>query len=163
MEKIVFDDVYFMRKALLEAEKAFDLGEIPVGAIIVADNQIIAKAHNRTEQLHDVTAHAEIQAITSASEFLGGKFLTNCTMYVTLEPCLMCAGALYWSRIGRVVFGATDPKRGFQALQVGLHPKTQITSGVLTDECQQILQDFFQKRRWFSWIKRHISYRRIFV
>lgn len=147
MQKIVFDDVYFMRKALLEAEKAFDLGEIPVGAIIVADNQIIAKSHNRTEQLHDVTAHAEIQAITSASEYLGGKFLTNCTMYVTLEPCLMCAGALYWSRIGRVVFGATDPKRGFQALQVELHPKTQITLGVLADECQQILQDFFQKRR----------------
>ncbi len=144
---IAFSDEYFMRKALLEAEKAFEMGEVPVGAIITIDNVIIAKAHNLTEHLNDVTAHAEIQAITSAAEYLGGKFLPDCTLYVTLEPCMMCAGALYWSRIGKVVFATTDPKRGFQALNINLHPKTKIISGVLQTECQNLLNLFFEQKR----------------
>lgn len=143
----VFSDEYFMRKALLEAEKALDKGEIPVGAIVVVNNQIIAKAHNLTERLHDVTAHAEMQAITAASEYLQGKYLSDCTMYITLEPCSMCAGALYWSRIHRVVVGALDPKRGFQAMGGVLHPKTQFVSGVLEEECQAILHSFFASKR----------------
>lgn len=144
---MILNDEYFMKKALIEAQKAFDMGEIPVGAIVVANGIIIAKAHNLTERLHDVTAHAEIQAITSASQYLGGKFLNQCTMYITLEPCLMCAGALYWSRIARVVFGASDPKRGYQKLDINLHPKTHITSGILKNECQDILNLFFEKKR----------------
>ncbi|GIZ16001.1 nucleoside deaminase [Capnocytophaga catalasegens] len=143
----VFSDEYFMQKALLEAEKALAKGEIPVGAVIVVDNQIIAKAYNLTEHLQDVTAHAEIQAITAASEYLGGKYLTNCTIYVTLEPCSMCAGALYWSRIQRVVIGASDPKRGFRTIGGILHPKTQFISGILEEECETILHSFFTSKR----------------
>lgn len=144
---MLLNDEYFMKKALLEAEKAFEMEEIPVGAVVVIDGVIIAKAHNLTERLHDVTAHAEIQAITAASEYLGGKFLDKCTMYITLEPCVMCAGALYWSRIGKVVFGASDLKRGFQKMNLSLHPKTKIIQGVLKEPCQSILNDFFEKKR----------------
>ncbi|CEN42806.1 nucleoside deaminase [Capnocytophaga canis] len=141
------DDFYFMRRALEQAEKAFDKNEIPVGAIITIQGQIIAQAHNLTELLTDVTAHAEMQAITMASNYLGGKYLKDCTLYVTLEPCTMCAGALYWSQISKVVFGASDPKRGFQTTGVKLHPKTQIIGGVLADESSKLLVDFFEKRR----------------
>ena len=140
-------DEYFMQKALQEAEKAFEAGEIPVGAIITVNDKIIAKAHNLTELLHDVTAHAEIQAITSASEYLGGKYLKDCTLYVTLEPCVMCAGALYWSQIGKVVYGATDSKRGYHLFGNLLHPKTQVVQGVLEEPCSQIVKDFFLQRR----------------
>lgn len=143
----MFDDTYFMKIAIKEAEKAFDKGEIPIGAIVVTNNMIIAKAHNLTEQLKDVTAHAEIQAITSASSYLGGKYLKECTMYITLEPCAMCAGALYWSQIGKVVFGAYDKQRGFQNFVGKLHPKTEIISGVLENECSLLLQNFFSQIR----------------
>lgn len=143
----LFTDEYFMKKAFAEAQKALEKGEIPVGAVVVMNNLIIAKTHNLTEQLNDVTAHAEIQAITAASEYLGGKFLTDCTLYVTLEPCLMCAGALYWSRVSRVVFAAPDPKRGFLSQNVKLHPKTTLTSGVLQQECERLLNEFFTSKR----------------
>ncbi len=143
----MFDDTYFMKIAIKEAEKSFDKGEIPIGAIVVTNNMIIAKAHNLTEQLKDVTAHAEIQAITSASSYLGGKYLKECTMYITLEPCAMCAGALYWSQIGKVVFGAHDKQRGFQNFGGKLHPKTEIISGVLENECSLLLQNFFSQIR----------------
>lgn len=142
-------DEYFMRKALNEAEIAFEKGEIPVGAIIVSNGSIIAKAHNLTETLNDVTAHAEMQAITSAANFLGGKYLHNCTLYVTLEPCIMCAGALYWSQIERVVFGAYDTKRGFLTIEDNtiLHPKTTIVKGILENECGRLLNTFFNRLR----------------
>ena len=140
-------DEYFMQKALQEAEKAFEAGEIPVGAIITVNEKIIAKAHNLTELLHDVTAHAEIQAITSASEYLGGKYLKDCTLYVTLEPCVMCAGALYWSQIGRVVYGASDAKRGYHLHGELLHPRTEVVKGVLQDECSQLVKAFFDQKR----------------
>lgn len=140
-------DEYFMQKALQEAEKAFEAGEIPVGAIITVKDKIIAKAHNLTELLHDVTAHAEIQAITSASEYLGGKYLKDCTLYVTLEPCVMCAGALYWSQIGRVVYGASDTKRGYHLHWELLHPRTEVVKGVLQDECSQLVKAFFDQKR----------------
>ncbi len=143
----LFDDEYFMRRALQEAEQAYDAGEIPVGAVIVIDNQIIARAHNLTERLTDVTAHAEMQAITMASSYLGGKYLKNCTLYVTLEPCAMCAGALYWSQIARVVYGASDLQRGFTAMGGRLHPKTEIKGGVLETECAELLKIFFQGKR----------------
>ncbi len=143
----LFDDEYFMRRALQEAEQACDAGEIPVGAVIVIDNQIIARAHNLTERLTDVTAHAEMQAITIASSYLGGKYLKNCTLYVTLEPCAMCAGALYWSQIARVVYGASDLQRGFTAMGGRLHPKTEIKGGVLETECAELLKIFFQGKR----------------
>ncbi len=143
----LFDDEYFMRRALQEAEQACDAGEIPVGAVIVIDNQIIARAHNLTERLTDVTAHAEMQAITMASSYLGGKYLKNCTLYVTLEPCAMCAGALYWSQIARVVYGASDLQRGFTAMGGRLHPKTEIKGGVLETECAELLKIFFQGKR----------------
>ena len=142
-----FDDTYFMRNAIQEAEKAFDLGEIPVGAVIAADNQIIARAHNLTERLHDVTAHAEMQAITAAANFLGGKYLVNCTLYVTLEPCQMCAGALFWSQISRVVFAAEDPVRGFRKMGTQLHPKTKVENGIMTQEASTLLKRFFIERR----------------
>jgi len=142
-----FDDVYFMKKALQEAEIAFDKGEVPVGAVIVIENRIIARAHNLTEQLIDVTAHAEMQAITSASNFLGGKYLHNCTLYVTLEPCQMCTGALYWSQISRIVYGAADEERGCTALNAILHPKTVMVGGVLADESSQLLKRFFIEKR----------------
>ncbi|MCB0445756.1 MAG: nucleoside deaminase [Gelidibacter sp.] len=142
-----FDAVYFMKKALQEAEIAFEKGEIPVGALIVIDNRIIARTHNLTELLTDVTAHAEMQAITAASNFLGGKYLHNCTLYVTLEPCQMCAGALYWSQISKIVYGATDEERGCTALKTKLHPKTEIVGGVLAEEASQLLKRFFIEKR----------------
>ncbi len=142
-----FDDIYFMRKALQEAELAFEKGEIPVGAIIVVKDRIIARTHNLTELLNDVTAHAEMQAITSAANFLGGKYLTNCTLYVTLEPCQMCAGALYWSQIAKIVYAASDEQRGFKTLGTKLHPKTEVVSGVLAEEASALMKRFFIERR----------------
>lgn len=142
-----FDAVYFMKKALQEAEIAFDKGEIPVGAVIVVDNKIIARAHNLTELLTDVTAHAEMQAITAASNFLGGKYLKDCTLYVTLEPCQMCAGALYWSQISKIVYGARDLERGCIHLNTKLHPKTVIEGGVLEVEASALLKRFFIEKR----------------
>jgi tRNA(adenine34) deaminase len=142
-----FDDNYFMKRALEEAHIAFDKGEVPVGAVIVVDDRIIARAHNLTEQLTDVTAHAEMQAITAASNFLGGKYLNQCTLYVTLEPCVMCSGALYWSQLKKIVYGASDPKRGGLALGVNLHPKTEIVSGVMKDEASELLKSFFSQKR----------------
>ncbi|NNE76574.1 MAG: nucleoside deaminase [Pricia sp.] len=142
-----FDDTYFMKKALQEAEAAFDKKEVPIGAVIVVENRIIARAHNLTEQLTDVTAHAEMQAITAASNFLGGKYLQNCTLYVTLEPCQMCAGALYWSQISKIVYAATDPQRGFMAMGAQLHPKTKILGGIMENEASVLLKRFFIQRR----------------
>ena len=143
----IFDDDYFMRKALQEAEVAFDKGEVPVGAVIVVDNRIIARAHNLTELLTDVTAHAEMQAITAAANFLGGKYLHKCSLYVTLEPCQMCAGALFWSQISTIVYGAKDAQRGCGAMGTKLHPKTMIRGGVLADEASQLLKRFFSEKR----------------
>ncbi|MCF8713774.1 nucleoside deaminase [Joostella atrarenae] len=142
-----FDDSYFMKKALQEAEIAYEKGEIPVGAIVVVENRIIARAHNLTETLTDVTAHAEMQAITAASNFLGGKYLSGCTLYVTLEPCQMCAGALYWSQISKIVYGATDEQRGYNAMQTKLHPKTQVVSGILEQEAANLMKRFFIEKR----------------
>ena len=143
----IFTDEYFMKKALQEAEIAFEKDEIPVGAVIVVNNTIIARTHNLTELLHDVTAHAEMQAITSAANFLGGKYLKGCTLYVTLEPCQMCAGALYWSQISKIVFGATDEKRGYITMETQIHPKTEVVSGILERECAELMTSFFQKKR----------------
>jgi tRNA(adenine34) deaminase len=144
----LYSDEYFMNEAFKEAKKAFDLDEVPVGAIIVAENKIIARGHNLTEQLNDVTAHAEMQAITSATNFIGGKYLNNCTLYVTLEPCIMCAGALHWSHITKIVYGARDDKKGYSKIsEPVLHPKTIVIKGVLEDECSKILKEFFQKKR----------------
>ena len=131
-----FDDTYFMKKALQEAELAFNKKEVPVGAVIVMNDKIIARAHNLTETLNDVTAHAEMQAFTAAADFLGGKYLKDCILYVTLEPCQMCAGASYWTQIGKIVYGASEPQRGFVNLQTTLHPKTKVVSGILEDECE---------------------------
>ncbi|WP_157208677.1 nucleoside deaminase [Mariniflexile maritimum] len=142
-----FDDAYFMKKALQEAEIAFEKGEIPVGAVIVIDNKVIARGHNLTETLTDVTAHAEMQAITAASNFLGGKYLKNCTLYVTLEPCQMCAGALYWSQISNIVYGATDLERGCMHLKTKLHPKTLIKGGIMEAEASELLKRFFIEKR----------------
>ncbi|MBM6499569.1 MAG: nucleoside deaminase [Flavobacterium sp.] len=142
-----FTDEYFMKKALQEAEIAFEQGEIPVGAIIVIDNKVIARSHNLTEMLNDVTAHAEMQAITSAANYIGGKYLKGCTLYVTLEPCQMCAGALYWSQISKIVFGARDEQRGFMTLGTQLHPKTEVKFGVLAKESSELMIRFFTKRR----------------
>lgn len=136
-----------MKKALQEAEMAFERDEIPVGAVVVVNNQVIARSHNLTELLNDVTAHAEMQAITSAANFLGGKYLSDCTLYVTLEPCQMCAGALYWSQISRIVFGASDAKRGYRTLGTQLHPKTEVKFGVLENECAVLIKNFFLKKR----------------
>ena len=143
----IFTDAYFMKKALQEAEMAFEKGEIPVGAVIVVDNKVIARSHNLTELLNDVTAHAEMQSITAAANFLGGKYLKNCTLYVTLEPCQMCAGALYWSQISKVVFGARDEQRGFLTLGTQLHPKTQVIQGVMANECADLMKRFFASKR----------------
>jgi tRNA(adenine34) deaminase len=141
-------DQYFMQMAYQQAEIAFEEGEVPVGAVIVSNNKVIAKAYNQTEKLKDVTAHAEILAITSASQYLGAKYLQDCTLYVTLEPCIMCAGALYWSQIGKIIFAAQDPKKGFTKVSpMQTHPKTQIRRGILEDECQELLQKFFKKLR----------------
>jgi tRNA(adenine34) deaminase len=142
-----FNDTYFMKKALQEAEMAFDKGEIPVGALIVINNTIIARSHNLTELLHDVTAHAEMQAITAAANFLGGKYLKDCTLYVTLEPCQMCAGALYWSQISKIVYGASDEQRGFVTMGTQLHPKTEVVSGILAEEAAELMKRFFAERR----------------
>ena len=142
-----FTDEYFMKKALQEAEMAFEKDEIPVGAIIVIDNKVIARSHNLTELLNDVTAHAEMQSITAAANFLGGKYLKDCTLYVTLEPCQMCAGALYWSQITKIVFGASDEHRGFMKMGTQLHPKTVVVSGVMANEASELMKRFFSARR----------------
>ncbi len=143
----IFTDEYFMKKALQEAELAFEKGEIPVGAIVVIDNKIIARSHNLTELLNDVTAHAEMQSITAAANFLGGKYLIGCTLYVTLEPCQMCAGALYWSQISKIVFGASDEHRGFEKMGTQLHPKTTVVRGILANEASELMKRFFAERR----------------
>ncbi len=142
------DDLRYMQMALVEAQRAYDKGEIPVGCIIVADNQVVGRGHNLTETLQDVTAHAEIQAITAAATTLGGKYLTQCTLYVTLEPCVTCAGAIGWAQIRRVVYGADDEKRGFTRLAPqALHPKCTISTGVMEQECKQLVQTFFRSKR----------------
>ena len=142
-----YDHTYFMKMALLEAQDAYDKGEIPIGAVIVTNNQIIARGHNLTETLNDVTAHAEMQTITAASNYLGGKYLLDCTIYVTLEPCQMCAGALYWSQISNIVYGARDEQRGFINLKTMLHPKTKIQGGVMHEEASLLLKHFFEEKR----------------
>ncbi|RPG71125.1 MAG: nucleoside deaminase [Flavobacteriaceae bacterium TMED120] len=146
MEQL-FDDQYYMKQALAEAKIAYKKKEVPVGAVVVIQQKVIARAHNLTEQLHDVTAHAEMQAITSAANFLNGKYLKGCTLYVTMEPCVMCAGALYWSQLERIVFGAADPHRGFRSAEVALHPKTAYTEGVLGAESSSLIQQFFAEKR----------------
>ena len=146
----IFDnpDEYFMQQALREARQAAAEGEIPVGAVVVSDGRILARAHNNTERLGDVTAHAELLAVTAASGALGAKYLTGCTLYVTLEPCPMCAGALAWSQISRIVYGASDPKRGFERIDRQLlHPRTEVTAGLLADECASLVKEFFKERR----------------
>jgi tRNA(adenine34) deaminase len=141
-------DIYFMRQALQEAQKAGERDEVPIGAVVVCQGRIIARGHNLTETLTDVTAHAEMQAITAAANFLGGKYLIDCTLYVTVEPCVMCAGALGWSQISRIVYGAADEKRGFARFAPqALHPKTEVLSGVLEEECSKLVKDFFKKKR----------------
>ena len=148
MEINPFSDEYFMKEALKEALKAVLADEVPVGAVIVCENQIVARAHNYTERLNDVTAHAEMQAFTSAADYLGGKYLNECTLYVTLEPCHMCAGASYWTQLKKIVYGTSDEKRGFSNLKENiLHPKTEIVKGTLEEECSKILKEFFQKKR----------------
>jgi len=143
-----FSHEYFMNMALREAETAFEKGEIPVGAVVVLDNKIIARAHNLTETLNDVTAHAEMQALTSAFHYLGAKYLNDCVLYVTLEPCVMCAGALYWAQIGKIAYGAPDTKRGYSLVNAPLlHPKTEVIKGVLENECSALLKQFFAKLR----------------
>ncbi len=150
-ETQIQQDERFMTAALQEARIAYEAGEVPIGAVITVNGRIIARAHNLTETLNDVTAHAEMQAITSAANNLGGKYLPECTIYVTVEPCPMCAGALGWSQIGRIVYGADDPKRGFRSLygeaRSPLHPKTKVESGILADECRAIIQNFFRNLR----------------
>ena len=142
------DDNFYMRQALEEAQEAFRADEIPVGAVIVCRDRIIARAHNLTERLTDVTAHAEMQAITAAASHLGGKYPTDCTLYVTVEPCVMCAGALGWSQIGRVVYGAADPKRGYRTFAPdALHPRTEVTAGTLEEECGALMKEFFKRKR----------------
>ncbi|REH00085.1 nucleoside deaminase [Flavobacterium aquicola] len=143
----IFTDEYFMKKALQEAEMAFEKGEIPVGAVVVVNNIVIARSHNLTELLNDVTAHAEMQAITASANYLGGKYLKDCTLYVTVEPCQMCAGALYWSQITKVVYGATDEHRGYVKMGTKLHPKTVVVSGVMADEASELMKRFFAERR----------------
>lgn len=144
----MLDDNYFMRQALMEAHKAFEQNEVPVGAVVVSGQRIIARAHNLTEMLNDVTAHAEMQAITAAANVLGGKYLTDCTLYVTVEPCPMCAGALRWAQLSRLVYGAADEKGGFTRLFAELlHPKTTLTSGVMAEECGELMKQFFAGKR----------------
>ena len=143
----LFDDTYFMKRALQEAEIALNKNEVPIGAVIVMNNQIIARAHNLIETLNDVTAHAEMQAFTAAADYLGGKYLKECTLYVTLEPCQMCAGASYWTQLGRIVYGASEDKRGFIAMKTTLHPKTVVVGGVLEEECSKLLKRFFIEKR----------------
>lgn len=143
----LFDDKYFMKKALQEAEIAFLKGEVPVGAVIVANDKIISRAHNLTQTLNDVTAHAEMQAYTAAADYLGGKYLRDCKLYVTLEPCQMCAGATYWAQIGKIIYGAFDPKRGFQQNGTKLHPRTEVIGGILEKECAELITRFFVQKR----------------
>ena len=143
----MFTDDYFMKMAFQEAQLALERDEVPIGCVIVSNNSVIAKSHNLTETLNDVTAHAEMQAITSGANYLGGKYLQNCTMYVTLEPCVMCAGALNWSQITKVVIGARDEQRGFINKGLSLHPKTEVVTGIMENECSQIVKDFFQNKR----------------
>ena len=143
----LYDDKYYMERAIDEAKIALEKGEVPVGAVIVSNQKIIARSHNLTETLNDVTAHAEMQAITSAANYIGGKYLKDCTLYVTLEPCQMCAGALYWSQISKVVIGASDSHRGFRAMKTKLHPKTKIIDGVLSSESKVLIDEFFEKKR----------------
>jgi tRNA(adenine34) deaminase len=148
MELSIFSDESFMKEALKEAQKAFDADEVPIGAVIVADNRIIARGHNLMEHLNDATAHAEMQAFTSAANYIGGKYLNECTLFVTIEPCLMCAGASYWTQLKRIVFGAYDDKRGFLRMkQPVLHPKTIFKGGVLEKECAELMIQFFEKKR----------------
>lgn len=148
MNEFSLDDNYFMREALKEAKNAFQGGEIPIGAVVVCNERVIARAHNLTELLNDVTAHAEMQAITAASNFLGSKYLNDCTLYVTVEPCVMCAGAIFWAQLQRVVYGAMDEKRGYSTTGVSLfHPKTTLTAGILEDECSQLIKSFFSGKR----------------
>lgn len=148
MDEIIFSDEYFMKQAYAEALQAFEADEIPVGALVVCKNRIIARAHNHTERLNDVTAHAEMMAITAAAEYLGGKYLNECTLYVTLEPCVMCAGALSWAQLGRLVYGAGDEKRGFSRCTPSLlHPRTQVVDGVLEDSCRDLILSFFTRKR----------------
>src|SRR5690554_3100268 len=142
-----YDDTYFMKLALQEADEAYRKGEVPIGAVVVIDNKVIARAHNLTETLNDVTAHAEMQAITSAANYLGGKYLKECTLFVTIEPCQMCAGALYWSQIKRIVYGARDEQRGCINMGTTLHPKTNLVGGVLADEASTLIQSFFENKR----------------
>ncbi|MDH3322373.1 MAG: nucleoside deaminase [Flavobacteriaceae bacterium] len=142
-----FNHEYFMRKALQEAELAYEKGEVPIGAVVVINDKIIARAHNLTETLNDVTAHAEMQAFTAAADFLGGKYLKNCTLYVTLEPCQMCAGASYWTQIDQVVFGASDLQRGYRKNHTTLHPKTKVIHGILEGECSNLIKKFFIEKR----------------
>jgi len=143
-----FSDESFMKEALKEAQKAYDAGEVPIGAVIVCENRIIARAHNYTERLNDVTAHAEMQAFTAAANYLGCKYLAECTLYVTIEPCVMCAGASYWTQIGKIIYGAKDEKRGYSKYAINiLHPSCEIKGGVLGDECASILKKFFRKKR----------------
>jgi len=145
---MILNDEFFMKEAIKEARKALMRDEVPIGAVIVSEGQIIAKAHNLTESLNDVTAHAEMQAFTAAENYLGAKYLKNCTLYVTLEPCPMCAGASYWSQISRIVYGADDPKHGFLSKKLHLlHPKTKLTAGVMENECSNLLIDFFKQKR----------------
>ncbi len=144
----LFSHEYFMKQALIEARKSFEKGEIPVGAIVTANNTIIARAHNLTEMLNDVTAHAEMQVITAAANTIGSKYLNECTMYVTLEPCIMCAGAIFWSQLQKLVYGAKDLKRGFTRIQLTLlHPKTEIITGIMAHESELLMKEFFRKRR----------------
>lgn len=144
----LFSDEYFMKEALKEANKAFEKDEIPIGAVIVCNNQIIAKAHNLTETLNDVTAHAEMQAFTAASDYIGGKYLNECSLYVTVEPCIMCAGASYWIQISRIVYGTSDNKKGFSILDKNiLHPKTKLIKGVLENDCAELIKTFFKQKR----------------
>ncbi|MDR2234594.1 MAG: nucleoside deaminase [Chryseobacterium sp.] len=143
----MFTDEYYMKMALQEAEAALEKDEVPIGCVIVVNNRVIARAHNLTETLNDVTAHAEMQAITSAANFLGGKYLKNCTLYVTLEPCVMCSGALAWSQISKVVIGARDPQRGFINKHLSLHPKTEMVTGIMENECSAIVKEFFKSKR----------------
>lgn len=144
----LYSDAYFMNEALKEAQKAYEADEVPVGAVIVANNRVIARAHNLTERLNDVTAHAEMQVITAAANAIGGKYLTDCTLYVTLEPCPMCAGALHWTHISKIVYGARDEKRGFSKIPAAiLHPKTVVAHGIMEHECGMLMKNFFLSKR----------------
>ena len=148
MNLSVFSDEYYMKQAYQEAQAALEADEIPIGAVVVCNNKIIARAHNQTETLNDVTAHAEMQAVTAAASWLGGKYLNDCTLYVTVEPCPMCAAALNWAQVGRIVYGAADPRRGYSLFTPPpLHPRTQVTAGILSDECSALMKEFFKEKR----------------